>query len=60
MSNKEFLSISDILLAENIKLKETIKELQKELETERNKNSKATPSFDTIKQQYSTWGGIKG
>ena len=54
MSNKEFLSMSDILLAENTKLKETIKKLQKELETERNKNNKTTPSFDTTKQQHNT------
>ena len=60
MSNKEFLSMSDILLAENTKLKETIKNLQKELETERNKNNKTTISFDNIKQQYITWGGVKG
>ena len=59
MSNN-LMSLSDLLLAENTKLKETIKELQKELETERNKNNKTTSSFDTIKQQYSTWGGIKG
>lgn len=59
--SKNLMSLSDLLLAENTKLKETIKELQKELETERNNNNnKTTPSFDAIKQQYSTWGGIKG
>ena len=58
--NTNLMLLSDLLLAENTELKETIKKLQKELETERNKNNKTTPSFDTIKQQYSTWGGIKG
>lgn len=58
--NTNLMLLSDLLLAENTKLKETIKELQKELETERNKNNKITPSFDTIKQQYITWGGVKG
>lgn len=62
MSNKEFLSIAGILLEENSTLQETIKKLQKELETKRNNNNnnKTTPSFGAIKQQYSTWGGSKG
>ena len=58
--NTNLMLLSDLLLAENTELKETIKKLQKELETERNKNNKTTPSFEDIKQQYSTWGGIKG
>ena len=58
MSNYNLLS--DLLLEENKKLKETIKKLQKELETERNRNNKTTP-FDCIKQQYIIWeGGVKG
>lgn len=59
--NTDLMLLSDLLLAENTKLKETIKELQKELEIERNNNNnnRATPSFDYIKQQYSTCGGIK-
>lgn len=61
--NTNLMLLSDLLLAENNKLKETIKELQKELEIERNNNNnnnRTTPPFDAIKQQYITWGGIKG